>query len=152
MSLDVHFSSASDEWSTPQAFFDRLKSEYSFTLDAAATKDNAKCKRFFTKEDDALKQRWTDCVWLNSPYGRVLPKWVKKAYEESLAGAVVVMLLPARTDTSYWHDYIFPHAAEIRFIRGRLKFGGSENSAPFPSAIAIFNASKKKQKIGTMSA
>lgn len=153
MSLDVHFSSSSEEWATPQPFFDRLNRQHCFSLDAAATKENAKCERFYTKEDNALEKHWVGTVWLNSPYGRVLNQWVEKAYRESLHGAAtVVMLLPARTDTRYWHQYIFPHAAEILFIAGRLKFGNAENSAPFPSAIVVFDKSKKKQKIGTMKA
>tara|TARA_R100001594_G_scaffold64444_2_gene98732 strand:- start:2450 stop:2893 length:444 start_codon:yes stop_codon:yes gene_type:complete len=134
----VHFSSKTNEWSTPQWLFDELNYKYSFTLDPCCTKENAKCGKYYTKEDNGLIKDWSgEIVFMNPPYGDEIPKWVQKAYEESLNGAFVVCLIPARTDTSYWHDYIFPYA-EVEFLRGRLKFGGGENSAPFPSAIAIF--------------
>lgn len=134
----VHFSSATNEWSTPQAIFDELDEEFGFTLDPCATPENAKCAKFFTEADDGLAQDWTkDIVFMNPPYGREIGKWVKKAYESAQGGATVVCLIPARTDTAYWHDYVMK-ADETRFIRGRLKFGGHTNSAPFPSAIVIF--------------
>lgn len=132
------FTSNTDEWTTPQAFFDKLNAEFDFTLDPCATKQNAKCERYYTKEEDGLKKsREGECVFCNPPYGREIAKWVKKAHEEAKQGAMVVMLIPARTDTSYWHEYIFGHA-EVRFIKGRLKFNDSKNSAPFPSAVVIF--------------
>ena len=110
-----------------------------FTLDAAASDENAKCARYFTAADDGLVKSWAgERVWLNPPYGRALPAWIAKAYRESLRGALVVMPIPARTDTAAWHDYIFPHASEVIFLRGRLKFGGSDASAPFPSVIVRF--------------
>lgn len=139
MKTAVHFSSKSNEWSTPQDFFDMLNKEFKFDLDPAATKENAKCKKFFTEKDNGLLQSWGGYrVFCNPPYGRELRKWVEKAATESKKrGTVVVMLIPARTDTSYFHDFIYGKA-DIRFIRGRLKFGGHENSAPFPSMIAIF--------------
>ncbi len=137
--MDVHYSSKTNEWSTPQAFFDELNKEFNFTLDPCATSENAKCTKYFTVEDDGLKQDWSkDVVFMNPPYGREIKYWVQKAYEESLKGATVVCLIPARTDTTYWHDYIFGKADDIRFIKGRLKFGGSKNPAPFPSAIIIY--------------
>ena len=137
--MDVHYSSKTNEWSTPQAFFDELNKEFNFTLDPCATSENAKCTKYFTVEDDGLKQDWSkDTVFMNPPYGREIKYWVQKAYEESLKGATVVCLIPARTDTAYWHDYIFGKADDIRFLRGRLKFGGSKNPAPFPSAIIIY--------------
>ena len=137
--MDVHYSSKTNEWSTPQAFFDELNKEFNFTLDPCATSENAKCTKYFTVEDDGLKQDWSnDVVFMNPPYGREIKYWVQKAYEESLKGATVVCLIPARTDTAYWHDYIFGKADDIRFLRGRLKFGGSKNPAPFPSAIIIY--------------
>lgn len=133
---NIHFSSESNEWATPQAFFDSLNDEFKFTLDPCATKANAKCARFYTQEDDGLSQSWdNETVFCNPPYGRQLRHWVQKASEA--VGGVVVMLIPARTDTSYFHDYIYGKA-EIRFIRGRLKFGDSKNSAPFPSMVVIF--------------
>ena len=137
--MDVHYSSKTNEWSTPQDFFDELDKEFNFTLDPCATSENAKCTKYFTVEDDGLKQDWSnDVVFMNPPYGREIKYWVQKAYEESLKGATVVCLIPSRTDTKYWHDYIFGKADDIRFLRGRLKFGGSKNPAPFPSAIIIY--------------
>ena len=130
------FTSNTPEWATPQAFFDKLNLEFNFTLDPCATKENAKCKKFYTKEDNGLVQSWdNENVFCNLPYGRVLKDWVKKASE--VRGGVVVMLIPARTDTKYFHEYIYGKS-EIRFIKGRLKFGDSKNSAPFPSMIVIF--------------
>ena len=137
--MDVHYSSKTNEWSTPQDFFDELDKEFNFTLDPCATSENAKCNKYFTVEDDGLKQDWSnDVVFMNPPYGREIKYWVQKAYEESLKGATVVCLIPARTDTTYWHNYIFGKADDIRFIKGRLKFSGSKNPAPFPSAIIIY--------------
>lgn len=134
----VHFSSASGEWSTPPDVFAALDAEFGFTLDPCATPDNAKCARYFTRGDDGLAQSWTgERVFMNPPYGRVIGGWMRKAYEESRGGALVVCLIPARTDTAWWHDYVIPYG-ETRFIRGRLKFGGAANSAPFPSAIVVF--------------
>ena len=136
----VHYSSKTNEWGTPQDTFDKLNEEFNFTLDPCATKYNAKCPKFYTKEDDGLSQDWGgERVFMNPPYGRTINKWIEKAYKESLKGATVVCLIPSRTDTRYWHDYIFPYA-EIRFLKGRVKFGknGIYAPAPFPSAIAIF--------------
>ena len=132
-------STNSNEWGTPQAFFDALDYEFNFTLDVAATVSNTKCKRFYTEEDNALYKPWTGIVWCNPPYGRIIGKFVEKAYEESQSGATVVMLIPARTDTTYWHDYVM-RSKQIRFIRGRLYFeqGGINGPAPFPSAIIVF--------------
>lgn len=137
MNADVMFSSKTDMWETPQDFFDNLNREFHFTLDACATRENAKCSRFYTKEQDGLAQKWDGVVWCNPPYGRQIGRWVEKAYLSAQTGALVVMLLPARTDTAWFHDYIY-RRAEIRFIRGRLKFGNSKNSAPFPSMVCIF--------------
>jgi phage N-6-adenine-methyltransferase len=134
--MEVHFSSKTDMWATPQDFYDKYNKNYNFTLDVCASPENAKCDKFFTKEDDGLKQDWTGSCWMNPPYGRQIKHWVKKAYESSLNGAIVVCLLPARTDTAWWHDYCIK--GQIEFIRGRLKFGGSKNSAPFPSAVVVF--------------
>lgn len=135
--MNVHFSSKSDNWATPQDFFDKLNQEFHFTLDPCASSENAKCRNFYTKEDDGLTKSWdNNIVFCNPPYGRVLKDWVKKASETR--GGVVVLLIPARTDTKYFHEYIY-NKAEIRFIKGRLKFGGHQNSAPFPSMVVIFN-------------
>lgn len=135
--MNVHFSNKTDLWSTPQAFYDVLNKEFNFTLDPCATKDNAKCIKFYTIEDDGLSKDWTgERVFCNPPYGRVIGDWVKRC---AIGGAtIVVMLIPARTDTRWWHEYI-QGKAQVRFIKGRLKFGDSKNSAPFPSAVVIFN-------------
>ena len=140
MNTDVMFSSKTDMWETPQDFFDELNDEFSFTLDVAASDHNAKCYHYYTQHEDGLKMPWHGVVWCNPPYGREIGKWVKKAYFEAILGTTVVMLIPARTDTKWFHDYILGKA-EVRFIRGRLKFGGSKNSAPFPSMVVIFRKS-----------
>lgn len=141
MNVDVHFSSQTNEWATPQEFFDKLHSEFEFDLDPCATPQNAKCSKYFTQADDGLAQSWArHTVFMNPPYGRDIKYWVEKAYRSSLEGATVVCLIPARTDTSYWHDFIF-NKAEVRFVRGRLKFGDAVASAPFPSAVVIFRPS-----------
>jgi site-specific DNA-methyltransferase (adenine-specific) len=138
MNTDVMFSSASDQWATPQAFFNEWHALFNFTLDVCADAQNAKCERFFDLSTNGLKQDWSlEVCWMNPPYGREIGQWVKKAYSESLYGATVVCLLPARTDTAWWHDYVLPFA-KVTFIRGRLKFGNATNSAPFPSAVAVF--------------
>ncbi len=134
MNRDLMFSSKTDAWATPQRFFDELDKEFHFTCDVCATAENTKCKKFYTPEQNGLNQEWTGVCYMNPPYGREIGKWVKKAAESK---ATVVCLLPARTDTKWFHEYIY-RKAEIRFIRGRLKFGDSNNSAPFPSMIVIF--------------
>ena len=138
MNTNLMFSSEDMTWSTPQEFFDKLNEEFNFTLDPCCVPSTAKCNIYFTPEVDGLKQSWEGhTVFMNPPYGREINKWLRKAYEESLKGAIVVCLIPSRTDTKYWHDYCMK-ASEIRFIKGRLKFGNSVNSAPFPSAVVIF--------------
>ena len=140
MNTALMFSSETDLWATPKDFFDGLNNEFCFTLDPCATPQNAKCGKFFTKDTDGLKQDWTgETVFCNPPYGKAIKDWVKKCYEESLKpNTRIVMLIPARTDTSYFHQYIYNKAKEIRFIKGRLKFGESKNSAPFPSMVVVF--------------
>lgn len=134
---------ATVEWGTPQDLFDQLNDEFKFTLDVCATPENAKCERFFTPEDDGLCQEWTGSCWMNPPYGRGIDKWIRKAYESSEAeGCSVVCLLPVRTDTAWFHDYVCKGTVE--FIRGRLKFGGCKNSAPFPSMLTIFPFSEAR--------
>ena len=134
------FSSNSDEWATPQKIFDDLNNEFDFTLDACATGDNHKCNKYFTKAEDGLKQSWGGYkVFCNPPYSKI-SEWVKKAYYESFKpDTVIVLLIPARTDTKYFQEYIY-HRAEIRFLKGRLHFNNSKNAAPFPSMIVIFRA------------
>lgn len=131
------FSSKTDMWATPQDFFDKLNEEFNFTVDVCAIPENAKCDKFFTPEMNGLKQEWQGVCWCNPPYGREIGKWVEKAYIASTFGATVVMLLPARTDTKWFHEYIYTKA-EIRFIKGRLKFGNSKTAAPFPSMVVIY--------------
>lgn len=132
------YTSNSEEWGTPQELFNRLNEEFNFTLDICASEENAKCPKYYTKEEDALKQEWGGVIWMNPPYGRRIGNWVKKAKETARQGkATVVCLLPARTDTAWWHDYVMK-ANEIRLIRGRLRFGDGKGSAPFPSAIVVF--------------
>ena len=135
----VMFSSANEVWETPQDFFDKLNEEFHFNLDPCALPENAKCEKYFTPEQDGLIQDWGGYrVFCNPPYGRKLKTWVRKCYEEGQKpNTIVVMLIPARTDTSFFHDYIYHHA-EIRFVRGRLKFGGCDDPAPFPSMVVIF--------------
>lgn len=135
--MAVHWSSATDLWSTPQAFFDSLNAEFGFNLDVCALPENTKCSRFYSPADDGLSQPWKGTCWCNPPYGREISKWVRKAHESAQDGATVVCLLPARTDTAWWHDYV-AKAADIRFIRGRLKFGNATHNAPFPSAVVVF--------------
>jgi phage N-6-adenine-methyltransferase len=139
------FSSDSDEWGTPQDLFDVLNTEFRFTLDVAASDDNHKCERYFTQATDGLKQSWSnERCWLNCPYSGCAD-WMAKAYAESQAGALVVCLIPSRTDTRYWHEFVM-QASQIRFIKGRLKFEmpgqPKSNSAPFPSAIVVFGGVK----------
>lgn len=143
--MDVHFSSASSEWATPPDFFAKILAEFGpFDLDPAADASNAKAPRFYTRADDGLTKAWFGRVWCNPPYGRNLGEWVRRGYESThlphygIGADIVVMLLPARPDTAAWHDFIFPYA-EVRFIRGRLKFGAAKSSAPFPSAVVVFD-------------
>lgn len=139
MNTELMFSSKTDLWETPQDLFDKLNNEFQFTLDVCATPENAKCDKFYTKEQDGLKHPWKGTVWCNPPYGHGIGQWVRRALFASVSGSTVVRLLPARTDTKWFHDYIYKrNNVEIRFIRGRLKFGGSKNSAPFPSMVVVF--------------
>ena len=140
------FASTTDEWPTPARLFAALDAEFRFTLDVCASESNAKCARYFTREVDGLAQDWGGPAWMNPPYGVEIGKWVAKAQRESRR-SVVVCLLPARTDTGWWHDHVM-RADEVRFIRGRLSFGGvrqeerraasGAHNAPFPSVVAVF--------------
>ena len=129
-------SSKTDVWATPPETFAALDREFGFTLDVCALPENAKCERYFTPADDGLSRPWEGVCWMNPPYGRTIARWMAKAVESAAAGATVVCLVPARTDTAWWHDYAVK--GEIRFLRGRLKFGGAQQPAPFPSAVVIF--------------
>jgi phage N-6-adenine-methyltransferase len=136
--LRVMFSSKTDQHATPQEFFDELDKEFNFTTDVCADDSNHKCDKYFTKEDDALKQEWTGTCFMNPPYGREIGKWMEKAYTESQKhNNTIVCLVPARTDTNWWHNYV-ANKSEIRFIKGRLKFGDASNSAPFPSVVVVY--------------
>lgn len=136
--MAVHYSSEKHDWTTPREFWEKLDAEFGFTLDAAASEENALCPAYYTAETDGLSQDWSGhTVWCNPPYGRAIGNWIRKAHEESLKGTTVVMLIPARVDTAAWHDVIFPHA-EVRFVRGRLKFGSATENAPFPCAVVVF--------------
>jgi len=149
--MDVHFSSKKQDWETPQDFFDKLNEEFKFTMDVCATWENFKVEHFYgyrspTRFVDGLKEPWYGVCWMNSPYGKELKHWVKKAYEESQKGCTVVALLPARTDTSYFHLYMYQKPnVEIRFVRGRLRFVGAPASAPFPSMIVIFRPTQEDE-------
>lgn len=140
----THFSSASVEWATPRSLFDALNAEFHFTLDVCATPENAKLPLFFTREMDGLAQDWRGHVcWMNPPYGRAIGAWVEKA---ATCGARAVALLPARTDTRWWHEHIWDEehhrprpGVQVRLLRGRLKLGGATTGAPFPSAVVVFD-------------
>lgn len=138
-------SSKTNEWATPQYFFNKLNEEFNFTLDPCSTKENKKCNKNYTMEDDGLNKNWGGYkVFMNPPYGGHTGDWIKKAYESSLIkDTLVVCLIVSATDRSYWHEWIFPYANEVRFIRGRLKFGDSKHTAPFASAIIVFNGKQK---------
>lgn len=130
----VVFSHGTDEWETPQDTFDALDKEFHFTLDPCSTDENAKCKYHFTEKEDGLKRSWGgEIVFCNPPYSQIT-KWVQKASEER---TTTVMLIPARTNTKWFHKYIY-HRTEIRFIKGRLKYSGAKYNAPFPTMIVIF--------------
>lgn len=143
MSKEAMFKSQSCDWPTPQGFFDELNKEFGFQLDVCADAKNHKCAEFFDMNTNGLMQRWAPRVcWMNPPYGGDIPKWMAKAYEESQKGATVVCLVPARVDTAWFQDLCIGVGAEIRFVRGRLKFGDATNSAPFPSAVVVYRPSK----------
>ncbi len=137
--MSVHFSSKTELWATPVDFFQKWSDSIGgFDLDVCANQENAKCSKFFSKEDDGLSQDWNGKCWMNPPYGKEIGHWMKKAYESSQQGATVVCLVPSRTDTKWWHDYAMK--GKITFIKGRLKFGDAKNSAPFPSAVVVFES------------
>ena len=137
MPRDVFASSRTELWSTPQELFDRYNEKYHFDVDVCALPENAKCEVYYTPQVDGLKQEWSGVCWCNPPYGRQIGKWVQKAVESN---ATVVMLLPARTDTKWFHDYCLK-CGEVEFLRGRIKFGGCEHDAPFPSMVVVFDRS-----------
>ena len=146
------FSSKTGEWGTPQEFFDKLDWRFGpFDLDPCADCVNAKTANFYTEAEDGLSKDWGGHIsFVNPPYGRGIEKWIQKAYQESRKeDTIVVMLIPARTDTKYWHQNVMK-ADEVHFVKGRLKFGDSENSAPFPSAVVVFDGSYRQQIFGAI--
>lgn len=139
MISETLYSSRTEDWATPQDFYDKLNEEFNFTLDPCCTHENAKCEKHFTKEEDGLTQDWgKEIVFCNPPYGKDIGKWMEKCYRSARDGAKVVCLVHARTDTRWFHSWVYGKG-EIRFIKGRLKFGGSKNSAPFPSMVVIYD-------------
>lgn len=166
MNKALMFSSKTDEWGTPQELFDRLNAQYGpFDLDVCANKENAKCPAFLDKAKDGLSCKWAGSsviedakardvrrVWMNPPYGRHnggIYAWVRKAYEESRVGIVVCCLLPARTDTKWFHEFCLPYG-RIEFIKGRVKFGNCPDPAPFPSMVVVFGLPKITLNGGVM--
>lgn len=130
--------SGRQDWETPQWLFDQLNAEFHFIMDVCASAENAKCPAYFDEADDALQWPWIGSCWMNPPYGKGLDRWIRKAYESSREGATVVCLVPAKTDTRWWHQYV-EGKAEVRFIRGRLTFVEASAPAPFPSVVLIFS-------------
>lgn len=141
MNNDLMFSSKKQTWETPMDFFNKLNDEFNFTLDPCCEKETAKCEKYYTKGDNGLEKSWAgEVVFVNPPYGTEIKHWVKKCHHEWLSNnnTTIVLLIPSRTDTKYFHEYIY-NIAEIRFLKGRLKFGNAKNNAPFPSLLAIYN-------------
>jgi phage N-6-adenine-methyltransferase len=142
--LAVHFSSARPDWATPVSLFSVLDAEFGFTLDPCCVPATAKCARYFTPSDDGLSQSWAaERVFMNPPYGRSIAAWMQKAHAESRRAHVVVALVPARTDTSWWHEHVIAAGAEVRFLRGRIRFeqgGIPRDAAPFPSAVIVYRS------------
>ena len=148
--IEAFTSSEKQDWETPKYFFDKVNEEFNFTLDVCCLKETAKCDKYFTPEENGLIQDWSkDVCWMNPPYGKYQKEWIKKALYESEKGSKVVCLIPARPDTKMWHELIFPNA-EVRFIKGRIKFVGASSGALFPSALVIFGEGVEKGKIKTM--
>ena len=141
------FTSDTSEWATPQDFFDKLNAEFHFTLDPCATPENAKCGKFYTKEQNGLAQDWTgETVFCNPPYGKEISAWVEKCYKHSLSGECAVMLIPSRTDTRWFHEWVYGKA-ELRFVKGRLRFNDSKGSAPFPSLVVVYRGATHDEKL-----
>jgi phage N-6-adenine-methyltransferase len=140
------FTSTTDEWATPADLYARLDAEFGFELDVCATPENAKCARFFTREDDGLAQDWQGVCWMNPPYGRTIGAWLAKARNAANSGATVVALLPARTDTAWWHDYC-EDASEVPRLRGRVRFNDA-GPAPFPSCVVVFRNAPDRYETG----
>lgn len=146
---DSLYSSEKMDWSTPVHLFERLNKEFRFTVDVCATAINTKCPTFFSPEENGLNKIWTGTAWMNPPYGREIKHWVKKAFESSRADCVCVCLLPVRSDTRWWHDYIM-RSSEIRLLEKRLSFEGAKNKAPFPAAIVVFRPASTSPLLSSM--
>jgi len=147
----VFFSSVCEEWETPQGLFDKLNAEFGFTLDVCAYKETAKCAKYFTPSEDGLNRDWTgETVFCNPPYGTKQDAWIRKCAEHGAKGGIAVMLLPVRTDTVRFHDLILGKA-DIRFLRGRLKFGKSKNAAPFSSMVVVYSINDGMKTISSIS-
>ena len=147
------FSADRNDWATPWALFNEVDREFCFSLDAAASASNTKCRRYLTKEDDALSKDWAvesagGAVWLNPPYGRRIGLWIQKAFETSQDGVPVVCLTFCRSDTKWWHDWAMK-AAEIRLIPGRVTFEGATAGAPAPSCLIVFDESRRSPRFIT---
>ena len=144
---EARFAAKSVEYETPQDLFDGLDAEFGFTCDVASTDANAKCAKHFTLADDGLAQPWEGVCWCNPPYGREMPRWIRKARSEAETGnATTVLLIPARTNTGWWHDECMN--GEVRFIRGRPRFNGGKHGLPFPLAFVIFRTSNAQHDAG----
>lgn len=136
------FKSQTCRWSTPQWLFDELNKEFGFQIDVCADADNTKCEKFYTAEDDGLLMPWGKVNWCNPPYGNRIKDWLQKAVREQANGNTTVVLIPSRTDTRWFHEFALGRDCEIRFIKGRLRFGGSTENAPFPSMLLIYRGNK----------
>lgn len=147
--MNVHFSSDIQTWETPDDFFNRLNSIYNFTLDSCAEPETAKVSNYYSIEQDALIHDWKGVVWCNPPYGREQVKFIHKALSEHKKhGSTIVLLIPARPDTRIWQEVIFKNASKVCFVKGRLKFGNSKHSAPFPCAVVVFGTAFDMSDIG----
>jgi site-specific DNA-methyltransferase (adenine-specific) len=141
---ELRFKSATNEWPTPDTLWKPLDDEFGFTLDVCSTHENAKCKNHFTLAEDGLKQPWDGVAWMNPPYGAQLARWVKKCHDEAKRGVLVVGLIPVRSNTSYWHDYIMGN--EIRFVRGYPKFGNAKQGLKAPLAVVVWRPNNALSK------
>lgn len=137
---ELRFKSATNEWPTPDTLWKPLDDEFGFTLDVCATDENAKCPRYYTRADDGLAQPWSGVCWMNPPYGREMVAWLKRANAEKANGVTTVALIPSRTNTGWWHDIVMPN--EVRFVRGRPKFGNADQGLPWPLAVVVFRSNE----------
>lgn len=139
------YSSATDDWATPPHVFAALDRDFGFELDVCASASNAKCSRYFTREDDGLAQEWVGVVWCNPPYGRGIGDWLTKAADSADAGATVVCLIPAKTETLWWHEQVMARASEVKLVKGRIAFGDGTGSSTFGSAVVVYRPGRPRQ-------